>query len=310
MPTQKDLYSRYMWLVETLRLYGRLTSEEINRKWLESTLSNGRRLSRRTIYNYRNAILDVFGFSIEVDRSTYEYYIDSENTHATSVADWLLNAKAEADLLTEAHDVSDRIFLENVPSAREHLGTMIQALRGNHRVTFDYHGYMRAKATEGVKFEPYFLKIFKQRWYVVGRHVQDNKIKTYALDRMRCLKLTNKTFVMPVNFHPAEYFRDAFGITVGEGQPRRISLQVDPRTAHYLRDLPLHHSQSEVIHDNFSIFYYNMRISNDLIMEILSYGARMKVLGPPELQMQIAEQVRASAAFYDEQGVTTDATKV
>lgn len=145
---------------------------------------HGEKLSRRTFYNYRQAIEETFNITIECDPSTFEYYISAEDRHGESVTDWMLNSAAMSDMLTDVSGISDRVFFEDVPSARRYMAIVLKALKEYRRLTFDYSPYSRSKTTPGVVLEPYFLKIFKQRWYVTGFNVRDCKIKTYALDRM------------------------------------------------------------------------------------------------------------------------------
>lgn len=297
----KDLYSRYVWMVETIQRRGRITRAELADRWRTSDLNTEHsELCRRTLYNYRQGIEQLFHIKIEVDPATYEYYIADNTEQDRSVTDWLLNSKAVNDALADARDVSGRIFLEDVPSARGNLGTVIEAVRQNRRIRFDYKNFARSLPTKGVKLEVYFLKFFKQRWYAVGRNIADAKIKTYALDRMADVTHEPETFEMPATFDPAEYFRDAFGIIVTQNEPKRIALRTDPRTAKYLRELPLHHSQQEALHDDFSIFYYKMRITDDLVTELLSYGSRIMVIEPPELRAFITRQMREALQSYDE----------
>jgi hypothetical protein len=290
----KDLYNRYLWLIDVVKRRGRITRRELNERWLQSGLNDGSQLCRRTLFNYRKSIEEIFNITIECDASTYEYYIDEDNQHDKNVTNWLLNSRAVTDVISSARDISDRIFLEDVPSAREHLGIVIQSIQQGLRLSFDYHNYTRSRPNKGVLFEPYFLKIFKQRWYTVGRHVQENKVKTYALDRMIQPTVLLDEYKMPADFDPDEYFRDAFGIVVTKNAAKDIAIRADHRNANYLRDLPLHHSQQEVVHDGFSIFYYHMRITDDLVAELLSYGSRLQVIAPPELKaMLVGEYAKA-----------------
>jgi predicted DNA-binding transcriptional regulator YafY len=294
----RDLYRRYSWLIDTIKRRGRITRSELNERWKEASFNNGSPLERRTLFNYRRAIEELFGITIECDASTYEYYIAEDNQHEKSVNNWLLNSRAVTDAVSSARDISNRIFLEDVPSAREHLSVLIEAIKNNVRLRFDYHNYTRSRPNKGVIFEPYFLKIFKQRWYAVGRHVQENKVKTYALDRMINPTLQQEEYKMPADFDPDLYFRDAFGIVVTQNEPKSIAIRADHRNANYLRDLPLHHSQQEVVHDGFSIFYYHMRITDDLVAELLSYGSRLEIIAPPELKaMLVAEYTKALAHY-------------
>lgn len=295
----KDLFSKYIWLIDTIKKHGRITREEINRCWLKSPLSNGEIIPRRTFYNYRLAIEELFDINIECDSSTYEYFIADEDEHKESVTNWLLNSTATNGLITSARDISHRVFLEEVPSAREHLSVMIEAMRLSAAVRFDYHPYTRSLPTKGVVIEPYFTKIFKQRWYVIGRNVKEGRIKTYALDRMSdAVLLGDHHFVMPADFDPSKYFTDAFGIIVDQSEPKQISLRTDSTQAKYFRALPLHHSQTEMVHDHYSVFDYKMRVTNDLVNELLSYGPRVEVLAPPELRTIIRNEIRHALDHY------------
>ncbi len=294
----KDLLSKYIWLIDTIKRHRRITREEINRYWEKSSLSNGEPIPRRTFYNYRQAIEELFDINIECDPSTFEYYISEEDKHRESVTNWLLNSTATNSLITSARDISNRVFLEDVPSARGHLAVLIEALRSSCRVKFDYHPYTRSLPTKGVVIEPYFTKIFKQRWYVVGRSVKDDKVKTYALDRMSQVNQLAEHFSMPDDFDPELYFKDAFGIIVDHSEPKKITIRTDSTQAKYLRALPLHASQTEMVHDRYSVFEYRMRITNDLISELLSYGPRIVVLSPPELRAIIISETRRSLDNY------------
>lgn len=294
----KDLFSKYIWLIDTIKRHGRITREEINRCWKLSPFSNGDTIPRRTFYNYRLAIEELFNINIECDSSTFEYYISEEDKHQESVTNWLLNSTATNGLITSARDISDRVFLEDIPSAREHLSVLIEALRTSSTVKFDYHPYTRSLPTKGVTIEPYFTKIFKQRWYVVGRNIKEDRIKTYALDRMSTVVQLSTKFTMPADFDPSEYFNDAFGIVVDQSDPKRISIKTDSTQAKYFRALPLHHSQSEMIHDQYSVFEYKMRVTADLVSEILSYGPRVVVLSPPELRAIIRNETKRSLENY------------
>ncbi|MBJ2167151.1 MAG: WYL domain-containing protein [Muribaculaceae bacterium] len=295
-----NLLARYIWIVDTIRRHGRISRAELDAKWRLSQFSDGGAgLPRRTFYSYRQAIQELFNIVIECDSSTFEYYIAENDSHSESVSDWLLNSVAISDMLSNSRDMAGHIFLENVPSARSYLGLIIEAIRDSHPVRFTYHSYTRSRPTPGVVLEPYFLKIFKQRWYATGRVPADGKIKTYALDRMSDCVALPATFAPDPAFDAETYFHDSFGIVFSHNEAKRIAIKADPHRAKYLRALPLHHSQSEIVHDEYSIFYYRMRITPDLVEEILSHGPRLTVLEPPELRAMVASELRGALAAYE-----------
>ncbi len=291
-----DLINRYIWLIDTIKRFGRITLDELGRQWLRSPLSDGKPLPRRTFHHYRNGAEQMFGINIQCDRSTYEYYL--EDTPQSALQQWLVDSTALTDTLRDTSDIATRIVLENVPSAREHLATIVDAMRQNHRIRFEYRSYTRSQR-KTVDLEPYFVKIFKQLWYVIGRNIADNKIKTYALDRMSGLIIdADAEFQYPEGFSPQEFFKDCFGITTNHNEPKRIVLRVEPTQAKYFRALPLHPSQQEVVHDHYSIFSYVMRNTYDLQEELMSHGDSLEVLEPPELKILIKEKLRKALELY------------
>ncbi|MBD5219864.1 MAG: WYL domain-containing protein [Bacteroidales bacterium] len=296
----RDLLNRYIWLVDTIRRYGRITRSELDDCWERSGLSDGTRgMPRRTFYNYRQAVEELFQIEIKCDPRTYEYYIDEDAGMSGEVTEWLMNSAATNEVLSNSRDLAGRIFLENVPSAREYLAPMIDALREHRIVVFDYLPYSRTIPTVGIELEPYFLKIFKQRWYITGRHVGENRVKTYALDRIRSLHLSTTRFVPDSAFDPEEYVSNSFGIIFNTGEVKDVVLRADPRQAKYMRALPLHHSQQEYVHDEFSLFHYRLRISPDFVEEILSHGPRLTVMEPPELRAAVRTELQAALKGYE-----------
>ncbi len=295
----KDLFSRYIWLVDTIRRHGRITRSELNRLWIQAPFSGGRPLARRSFFNYREGIQQVFDITVMCDTSTFEYYIEENDEYDSSVTNWVLNSTSISNMLTASRDISGRIFLEQIPSARLHLDKVVESLRRNVRIKFDYSPYYRSQTTHGIVLEPYFLKIFRQRWYITGLNVRDGKIKTYALDRMAAVNLTTENFSLPADFDPESFSRDAFGIIFSQWEVHNIVIRADLRQAKYLRTLPLHHSQQEMLHDTFSDFHYRMRITPDFVRELLSFGPSVTVISPPELKAMIVESLKATLTNYE-----------
>jgi len=295
----RNLINRYVWLVDTISRYGRITFPDLNRVWINSPISEGKPLARRTFFHYRDAVEEMFAISIKCDKATFEYYIvnDGEENNAR-LRSWLVDSVSMSGMLSNAHDISERIMLENVPSAREHLPVIIDALKQNRRIRFSYKSYVRALPTDGIVLEPYFVKIFKQLWYVIGLNVKDGLIKTYSLDRISQLNLLQDTFTMPAGIKPSEFFKDCFGIITNQNSPKRIVLRVEPTQAKYFRALPLHSSQQEEVHDNYSIFSYVMRITYDLKEELMSHGASIEVLEPKELKTLIRTELQQALNNY------------
>ena len=128
--------------------------------------------------------------------------------------------------------------------------------------------------------------------------VAENKIKTYALDRISSAVVLPETFTPDPSFDAEAYSRDSFGIIFSLGEVKDVVIRTDARQAKYFRALPLHHSQQEMIHDDFSHFSYHLRITDDFVAELLSYGPKVTVISPPELRAIIRDRLTGALANY------------
>ena len=141
---------------------------------------------------------------------------------------------------------------------------------------------------------PYCVKLFRQRWYMVGNSVYEDKIRIYSLDRIVETQLVEETFKYPKKFSPENYFKGCFGIIRDENCPiETVKLKVSADQANYLRSLPLHPSQKELVHTGeYSIFSVEVRPTFDFQQELLWNGDALEVLEPLWLRKEMAGMVK------------------
>ena len=297
----KDLFNRYIWLVDTIYRADGITFEEINEKWLRNSMSEGLDLPLKTFHNHRKAIEDMFDINIVCDkRGGYKYYIENaDDMEKGGVRTWLLNTFAVNNLINESHHLKRRIVFEQIPSGQNFLTPVIEAMRDGMSIEIKYKSFWRQDEYT-TEVEPYFVKVFKQRWYLIARNKIKDAIRIYALDRIHALSQTGNAFVMPKDFSPEEYFYNSFGIISQDNCPPEIvELKVYGTQKEYFRTLPLHHSQEEVGNaDGYSIFRYYLSPTYDFIQEILSHGCEVEVLSPQHLR----DEVRSHAATIVSRG--------
>lgn len=293
----RNIINKYVWILETVERYGSITRDQLNKLWQESPISDGEPLARRTFYNYRMGIEEIFGITIGYNSSTYEYFVENSN-NTGELAGWIINSMSINGMLSDAGDIADRVMFEEVPSAREYLATVIEAIKTSRKLKFSYSPYYRSMLTEGIVLEPYFLRIFKQRWYVIGYNGKDRKVKTYSLDRLSNCVLTEQTFQMP-EISAKEFFQNYFGIMTTKSSAKRVVIRVDNEQAKYLRALPLHNSQSESLGNGYSDFAYNVCLTFDFVQELMSLGHKVTVISPVELRTMIIDELKKTLANYN-----------
>ncbi|MGL5957630.1 MAG: WYL domain-containing protein, partial [Phocaeicola sp.] len=160
------LFHRYVWLVDIIFRAGRVTFEEINNRWVNSSLnSTGEDFPLKTFHNHKIAISEMFDIDIECDkRNGYTYYIDnSDDMEHEGVRSWLMNTFTVNNLINESHKLKHRILFEQIPSGQQFLAPIIEARRDSMTVEVTYQNYWHDKSYV-FEVKPYCIKVFRQRW--------------------------------------------------------------------------------------------------------------------------------------------------
>ena len=295
--------NKYVWLVETIYRAKRISLKELNRRWLENDMSDGQEIPERTFHKWRIAVEELFGLTIlNEGRGDYRYYIENADELSNgNLRSWLFNMLSVSTLLQANLGMKDRILLEEIPEGKEYLPVIIEAMKNNVQLIMTYQSYWRDEE-HTFEVEPYCLKLFRQRWYLVARSAYYNKVLIFALDRVQQLQATEVRFTYPKDFQPDEYFDGCFGIIAGDGTKVEIvRLKASAGQANYLRSLPLHHSQEETErNDAFSIFTLRIRPTFDFIQELLRQGEGVEVLSPVWLRNEVAGMVERMWSKYKE----------
>ncbi|MBR1548596.1 MAG: WYL domain-containing protein [Prevotella sp.] len=285
-------FKEYIWLVNTIHRAGRITLAEINRRWVQTEMSGGVDMARTTFYRHKYAIEDIIGIYIECDkRHGNKYYIGNERVLGEdSVQNWMLSTLTVSNVVSESLSLHQRILLENVPSGGELLQMVIDAMKGSRMVSIVYRRY-GAETDSTFTLAPYCIKLFRRRWYMLGRFADADKMGIFAFDRMVQVTMEDERFVMDEDFDAAWYFSDSYGIVVDQRVPvQRVVLRAYGAERYYLRDLPLHHSQREIGGGKDYIdFELNLRPTADFKAQLLSRGQWLEVRQPQSLAQEIVE---------------------
>ena len=296
----KNLFQRYIWLVETINSREHITLEEIRRLWSQTSVSEGNPLPDRTFHNYREAIQTTFDINIECRKSTNEYYIEyPEDLTDNLTKRYLLQTFSVQQTLSEGRSLGRRVELENIPSSEKHLSDIIRAMRNGHVIKIVYDNFWQKTRSERL-VEPYMLKLFKQRWYMVANEIGSH-IKVFALDRIIEFEISDEKFTLPVDFVPEEYFADCYGVVNRfDIAPEEIVLKVYGGQVNYFKELPLHSSQTEIeATADYSVFCYRMKLTYDLRRELQFKGDEVEVLAPEYFRNEIAEELRKAYERYN-----------
>ena len=291
------LINRYVWFVTTIYNRGPITLEEIQRRF-ESHFGHGEELSERQFHRYTDAVEELFDIEIKYSRSQRGYVIaDREGIDNMGMRKWLIQTFSVNNILHESQELKNRILFENVPSGQQHLTTIVDAMRESVALSMTYQSFGRSEPST-FEVEPYCVKLFEQRWYMLARSEGYDDLRIYALDRIKALDTIERKFKLPKKFDAEKFFEDYYGIIIGDEdfEVEPVALKVDWWQSKYIRTLPLHHSQVEVERgEDYSIFEYRLCPTFDFQQKLLSMGDSVGVLAPVLLKDILRKKAEKSA---------------
>ncbi len=283
-------FNRYIWLLDVLLQEKQMTFDEISQRWQASNLGDNKPLPLRTFHQHRSAVEELFGVEIKCNTSKgYKYYIaNPEVLRNDRTRKWLLNSFNLSNMIIAGHNMKERILFEDIPRGTEYLQTIIDAMQQSKELAIDYQPFYGRRTS--YTLQPYAMKAYHKRWYLLGFIKELEAIRSIALDRLLEMTIREQSFSLPENFNAAKYYENTVGIFVSEDlSPVKVKLKAYGKQIEYLRSLPLHKSQCEVSskYGEFSVFEYKLCLTPELSSQILAMGENVEVLEPIALREEI-----------------------
>ena len=281
---------------------GEITRDEINRRWVNSICNESEEsvYPERTFDRHREDIAQLFGIEIECSKSAGNIYRIANKEQMKERRSWVIDNFAINNLVNFDPSVGARIIFEDIPEGNRYLGTIATAMQEGKMLWMSYQGFNRTEA-HAFLLAPYCIKVFHQRWYMVGKpedHPEETEPSVYALDRVKALGLTDKKWHFPKDFDGSKFISGHFGVD-HQGEPEHVRIRVDARTAQYMNTLPLHHSQKEELRTpEYSEFSFFIALTYDFKQELRKQGSNLQVLAPDHLRDEFVQEYQNALDKY------------
>ena len=290
---------RYILIVEKIST-GTCPSFSDLKNYLER---HGFGISGRTLQRDIEQIRIEFGVEIKYDRSRNGYLIDKNESIDLDSFLGFLDTVATADLLTESLKES-KTSLRHIAFESEGnfhgaglLKDILFAIRNKRKISFVHHNYI-ADTRKNYRIDPYLLKEYQNRWYVVGK-VEDKHFRTFGIDRIEDLRISTEVFKTNGKEDAASLFDNIIGLSYSEGKVEEVILSFQPVQGKYVKSLPLHRSQKIIKDDEKSLVISLDLIPNfELRQKILMMGETVKVLKPAKLAAEIKRSLANALKQY------------
>lgn len=261
-------------------------------------------VSKRTIERDIEAIRNEFGLEITYNRMKEGYFIDEETSINVPSFVRFLEIVNTAELLTESLSDSkktlDYISFDKGGGLKgvEHLKPLLKAIKEHRKIKFQHFSFQSEK-NRTYSMNPYLLKEYQNRWYIVGEVAGIKEVRTFGLDRISQLAVKADLFIPKATINPKENFADVIGVVYDTSKKEEVILSFTPSQGHYIKSLPLHNTQKVLVDNEEECCISLFLIPNyELIQQILMHHSFVKVIEPEWLKNEIKYHLKHALEQY------------
>ena len=298
---KKDSINRYNLIINKVRKYPCTFKEVISFLEEQSDMQGiDLTISKRTFQRDLEDIRTIFNIDIQFDYSRKVYYIVEEGVPEYN--DRILEAFDTFNALNITDRISNFINFENRrPKGTENLYGLVHAIKNKFKISYTYYKFWNETPTERI-VEPFALKEFKNRWYLIAKDDKDERIKIFALDRLSDLNISSRHFKNDDTYNVENHFKYCFGIITHDDltdEPEEIILSLKPFQGKYIKSLPLHSTQKVLIDNDKELrISLMLHITFDFVMELISLAENLTVIQPESLKKEIKNKLTKTLENY------------
>lgn len=287
-----------IWMVSYLLRRGPDTQENIINEWSKH-INEDVEIHRNTFANYRRKAEELFGAEILYNPVTKEYYIEDKDLIShNAMYKWLLQSVSASNVISRRSRLKDCIMLETSSGGEEFIEPITEAMEKGLCLELVYQAFWDEPKERIV--EPYYIKLFKRRWYLIGKRRDKGEFRTYCFDRIKSVRISDIKFKFKKEQSAETLFYDYYGIIQYPVEKERVVIKVTCEQGMYIKTLPLHHSQ-KLIHqdDDYMTFELYLKPCYDFVKELLSCGSELEVISPESLREEVNKYAMEMCEIYN-----------
>lgn len=288
---------RYMLIIRQIRNNKYISLNDlvnsIQNETIHYDIADSVGISKRTIQRDLKDIRNSFGITIKYSKAYNGYYIPEDEDSETELEQIFEPFNLLDSSYTNGRLPAFVIEEKNKAKGSEHLLDLIHAIK--HSLLIDFH-YSKYDDTQSIfiQVEPYVLKEFKSKWYLIGfgkdvNPKADSQINVWRLDSIQNLNVTKLKFNKINHLNIETEFRHSYGVYLDKDKEIQEVTLSFKTTRDTFNDIKSQHCLQEmhIVGNEEYRVRLKTKITYDFIMELLSQSENMKVIAPVTLKNRL-----------------------
>ena len=293
---------RYFKIVDVVQKNSHPTVQVVK----DTLFDEGFDISERTLQRSLKELRDEFFIDVRFNRSKGKYeLIEAEEEYVQQLLNFF-KLSYQAETLTESlgksKSMSEHILYDynELIQGTEYLSTILQSIQKRKLIRIQHKSFTSNTPKERM-IEPYLIKEFKGRWYLLGRDSKEPSEKgflSFGFDRIVSIEPTAQKYKPQVK-NPKKFYRDVIGISGWENQIQKIKIEFSYLQGQYVKTLPIHESQA-VLEDSDKrvVITLDIKPNFEFYQILLGYGNKAKVLEPQSVKEKLMEELKKTIELY------------
>lgn len=291
---------RYLQILQMIEKSQCPSTAEMLTRMKDSGIKVSDRQLKRDIESLRYE----FGVDIQYSVGRNGYYIQNEDLTFPYFLK-LLEFSQNIDLLTsylkEGSTIADIIEFEDYNSFKglQYIRDIACCIQTRTEIKLEYKRF-DSEVTKCYRLQPYLLREYMNRWYVIGHLADTNEIRTFGLDRIIDFQDVGTKFKKGGKNDVVTLFQNVVGINACEGtMPEEIELVCNSYLGNLLQTLPLHESQKVIKEiDSEITLSYRLIINLELKQRFLMMATQARVTKPLKLKEEMLAMIEEARQLY------------
>ena len=192
-------------------------------------------------------------------------------------------------------------FLSGIPGQkdygtyREFIKVIQEGIEGRKILQLLYRPLNKEPAER--KVNPYAVHLHNGTLYLIGYCHTRKDIRSFVVDRMQKIKVTEETFLAPLGFSLENYLRHSFGMFREELV--RVKVRFHKSLTHYLLERRWHPSQkNKKLKDGSLELAFELAGTKEIKTWILGFGSLARIVEPESLVVEVRKDLEKSLTSY------------
>ncbi len=295
----RSAIKRYLIVYEFVKSNKNCTGDEIIQRIVEKGINS----SQSTLKRDLKALSDEFGVVIKYNFTTkgYQYYEDESTDYETfvKIIDLISTSELIQETIRENEDNLKYISFDTSSKLKgiQNLTIILKAIKDFHQIRFTHRSFYHSEVSVKT-IEPYGLKEYANRWYVIGLSMPGKEIRTFGLDRIEQLEILKTKFKRPKENALLE-FENVIGLVYSVHPLQKVVLSFTKQQGNYIKTLPIHHSQKILIDSNEELqIELFIKPNLELMQRIMMFGDEVTVVEPKWIVEEIQAKLKSTLKKY------------